>query len=451
MTAAGAAGGGRAPTADPAPADTGDGDTGGDDVAIHGAPHAHDVVIVADDVTGAGDTAVQFAEAGWTAELRLQPGGGDVQVVAVSSDSRACPDAEAAERVLQAAAGTRANRMFKKIDSTVRGPIRAELDALLGQLGPDAVAVVCPAFPGVGRTVVDGTVLVDGVPVGDTPVGRDPVTPVTESHLPTLLGAAQVRLDPAGGPADWAARLREAGPVVVVDAATDDDLDRLARALDVLGDGALPVGAAGLAGALARRWRPAAPATAPESAPAPTDPAAAVLVVVTSLHAAARAQVQALVDAGATHHRPTPDQLLDDGAWHALLEHLAHPPTATDTAASGPTTVVLSAPERGDTDVPPGLVAHRLAEAAAELVRTTEPAGLVVTGGDGARALLAGLGSSGIRLDATGTDAGAGVATGTVVGGRAEGLPIATKAGGFGESDVLITAADAVRRRRSDR
>ncbi|MBB3051577.1 uncharacterized protein YgbK (DUF1537 family) [Prauserella isguenensis] len=445
MTATGGTGVDSAPAGDPAI-----GDTGGDGVAIGGASRGHDVVIVADDVTGAGDTAVQFAEAGWTAELRLQPGGGDVQVVAVSSDSRACPDAEAAERALQAAAGTQADRMFKKIDSTVRGPIRAELDALLGQLGPDAVAVVCPAFPGVGRTIVDGTVLVDGVPVGDTPVGRDPVTPVTESHLPTLLGATQVRLDPAGDPAGWAARLREAGPVVVVDAATDDDLDRIARAIDALGERGLPVGAAGLAGALARRWRPTNPAAAPESAPAPTGPGGAVLVVVTSLHAAARAQVQALVDAGATHHRPTPDQLLDDGAWHALLERLSRPPAAgADTP--GPAAVVLSAPERGDTDVPPALVARRLADAAAELVRTTEPAGLVVTGGDGARALLAGLGSSGIRLDATGTDAGAGVATGTVVGGRAEGLPIATKAGGFGESNVLITAAHAVRRRRSDR
>ncbi|GAA1211184.1 four-carbon acid sugar kinase family protein [Prauserella alba] len=409
----------------------------------------HDVVIVADDVTGAGDTAVQFAEAGWTAELRLQPGTSEAQVVAVSSDSRACPASDAAARVRRTTAETPGVRMFKKIDSTVRGPIRAEVDALLEELGPEAVAVVCPAFPGVGRTVVDGTVLVDGVPVGDTPVGRDPVTPVTESHLPTLLGAPRVRLDPAGDPAEWATRVRESGPVVVVDAATDADLDRIAHAIGALGDDGLPVGAAGLAGALARRWRPSTPA-APVSAPAPADPGGTVLVVVTSLHAAARTQVQALLDGGATHHEPTPHQLLDDDAWQALLDSLpAAAATGADTAR--PRTIVLSAPERGETRVPPDLVARRLAEAAARLVRTITPAGLVVTGGDGARALLAGLGSSGIRLDTTGTGAGAGVATGTVVAGPAEGLPIATKAGGFGESDVLITAAHAVRRRRSDR
>ncbi|GAA1247819.1 four-carbon acid sugar kinase family protein [Prauserella halophila] len=417
------------------------------------APRDHgpcDVVIVADDVTGAGDTAVQFAESGWTAELRLQPGTSDAQVIAVSSDSRACTAGEAATRVRRAAAGTRGTRLFKKIDSTVRGPIRAEVDALLEELGQDAVAVVCPAFPGVGRTVVDGTVLVDDVPVSDTPVGRDPVTPVTESHLPTLLGAAQVRLDPAGGPAEWAAHLREAGRVVTTDATTDADLDRIARAVDALGEHGLPVGAAGLAGALARRWHPAVPAPAPTVDPAPAGADGTVLVVVTSLHAAARTQVQVLVDDGAAHHEPTPGQLLDDDAWHALLATLSGGPV-DGTATPRPRTTVLSAPERGGTDVPPDLVARRLADAAAELVRTDSPAGLVVTGGDGARALLDGLGSSGIRLDATGTGAGSGVATGTVVGGWAEGLPIATKAGGFGESDVLITAAQAVRRRRSDR
>lgn len=426
-----------------------------DDPQRHGRPH--DIVIVADDVTGAGDTAVQFAEVGWTAELRLRPGG-NAHVVAVSSDSRACSAADAAARVRQSVAATPGKRVFKKIDSTVRGHIRAEVDALLETLGPDVVAVVCPAFPAVGRTVVDGTVLVEGVPVGETPVGRDPVTPVTESHLPTLLDAPQVRLDPAGEPAEWAARLREAGRAVVVDAAADGDLDRIARAVDALGNRGLPVGAAGLAGALARRWRPAT-STTPEpedssdgldSCDDSGDSDGTVLVVVTSLHAASRAQVQALVDAGATHHRPTPEQVLDDDTWRGLFENLAPSPTDEE-ATRGSHIVVLSAPERDGTDVPPALVARRLAEAAVRLVRTTEPAGLVVTGGDGARALLAGLGSSGIRLEGTGTGAGAGVATGTVVGGDAAGMPIATKAGGFGRPDVLITAAHAVRRRRSDR
>ena len=91
-----------------------------------------DTVIVADDVTGAGDTAVQFAQEGWTAELRLRRGAdGDAQVVAVSTDSRACSEEDAAARVRAAVAQTPGTHVFKKIDSTLRGPIRAEIEALL--------------------------------------------------------------------------------------------------------------------------------------------------------------------------------------------------------------------------------------------------------------------------------------------------------------------------------
>ncbi|MFD2396549.1 four-carbon acid sugar kinase family protein [Prauserella oleivorans] len=374
-----------------------------------------DVVIIADDVTGAGDTAVQFSNAGWTAELKLRSGESDAQVVAVSTDSRPCSDADAAARVREAAKdllrgdGT---RVFKKIDSTVRGPIRAEIDALLDVLGPGTTAVVCPAFPGVGRTVVDGSLLVDGRPVSETSAGTDPVTPVTQSHVPTLLGAPLVRLDPDGSPAAWARRLRDAGRVVVVDAETDADLDRVARAVAELGESALPVGAGGLAGALAHHWRP-------------SERSRTVLVVVTSLHSAAREQARALAGTGATCHEPTARQLLDEGEWSSFsAEVLA-------SAAGQPDTLLLSAPERADEAVPPALVARRLADVAARVVRATGPAGLVVTGGDGARALLDHLDGTGIRLhgDGPGGQAGPGVALGTLVGGWAAGLPVATKAG----------------------
>lgn len=418
-----------------------------------------DTVIVADDVTGAGDTAVQFAQEGWTAELRLRRGAdGDAQVVAVSTDSRACSEEDAAARVRAAVAQTPGTHVFKKIDSTLRGPIRAEIEALLEASDPDVVAVVCPAFPAVGRTMTDGVLYVDGTPVGATSVGRDPVTPVTESHVPTLLGAPSLRLDPDEGPAAHAARLRKAGRIVVVDAATDADLDRIARAVHELGDRALPVGAAGLAGALARLRRPERPAHAP-APPAEPDhrQGAPVLVVVTSLHSAARGQIRALVDDGAEHHEPDPSAVLDDEAWRAFADAVTATARAADTADTADT-IVLSAPERGSgadgnvpPHVPPDLVAHRLADAAAHLMQARCPAGIVVTGGDGARALLERLEGTGIRLDTGHADVGQGVAVGSVVGGWADRLPVATKAGGFGEPDVLIRAARAVRRKRSTR
>ncbi|MFF0728461.1 four-carbon acid sugar kinase family protein [Streptomyces sp. NPDC004134] len=420
----------------------------------------YEVAIVADDLTGAGDTAVQFAAAGWPTLLRLggdrpgdaDGGGGDVSVVAITTDSRARPDAGAADLVRAATAGLLrggVTHLFKKVDSTLRGPVRAEIDAMLDALAPGTVALVCPAFPAVGRTVVDGVLLVEGRPVSETAAGRDPVTPVTVSHLPTLLDAPLVRLDPRGTPAAWAAEVRAAGSrIVVLDAASDGDLDRIARTVADLGEQALPVGSAGLAGPLAARWRPRAaqpPGTAPEARPGAVpagDPAGTALVVVTSLHDASRAQAEALAAHSAEHLRPTARDLTEDDAWAGFLDRVR-------TAAAGrPATLLLSTPDRGATAVDPELVARRLSDAAAHAVAAGAVTGLVATGGDGARAVLERLGGTGIRLHDT---VEPGVPLGVVVGGPAAGLPVATKAGGFGSPDVLIKAAQAVRTERSHR
>ncbi|MEO3850126.1 four-carbon acid sugar kinase family protein [Streptomyces sp. B8F3] len=422
----------------------------------------YDVAIVADDLTGAGDTAVQFAEAGWPTLLRLggdRPEGadegdgsdGDVSVVAITTDSRARPDAGAADLVRHATTGLLrrgVTHLFKKVDSTLRGPVRAEIDAMMDVLAPGTVALVCPAFPAVGRTVVDGVLLVDGRPVGETAVGRDPVTPVTVSHLPTLLDAPLVRLDPQGTPATWAAEVRAAGSrIVVLDAANENDLDRIARTVADLGEQALAVGSAGLAGPLAARWRPReaqTPATCRER-PGPAqgaDTADTALVVVTSLHDASRAQAETLADHSAEHLRPTVRELADADAWAGFLARVR-------TAAAGrPAALLLSTPDRDATAVDPELVARRLSDAAAHARAAGAVAGLVATGGDGARAVLERLGGTGIRLHDT---VEPGVPLGVVVGGPAAGLPVATKAGGFGSPDVLIKAAQAVRTKRSHR
>ena len=131
------------------------------------------IAIVADDLTGSGDTAVQFVRAGWSTHLSI--GGADealagpatagVEVLAVTTNSRALASEAAAAvvrdnvRRLRAAGVT---RLYKKVDSTLRGAFKAEVDAAREAWGADAIAVVCPAFPATGRTVEDGVLMVGG-------------------------------------------------------------------------------------------------------------------------------------------------------------------------------------------------------------------------------------------------------------------------------------------------
>jgi uncharacterized protein YgbK (DUF1537 family) len=384
------------------------------------------VAVVADDLTGAGDTAVQFLRAGWSTELQLSPAPSTAEVVAVSTDSRALPAeraAHAADEAVRRLRGAGAARLYKKVDSTLRGPIRAEIDATLAAWSPGAVAVVCPAFPATGRTVRDGVLLVDGVEVHRTAVGRDPVTPVTESRIAVLLGAEHVRLTGGDARAD-AELLRAGGPVVVADAETEEDLDRLAAAVTALGPDAVPVGSAGLASRLARSW-------AGQESPAPA------LVVVTSLHQTARGQVEELVaDPRTRIEQPEPGDLADEEAWLSWTRRALErfDPSTAHTA--------LVAPEDRDGQLDPAAVARRMGEFAAALAGRHELSGFVVTGGDGARALTRALEARAIAL--TG-EVAPGIPIGTLSGGPRHGRAIVTKAGGFGSPSALLEAAEAVR------
>ncbi|GAA1461856.1 four-carbon acid sugar kinase family protein [Nocardiopsis exhalans] len=384
------------------------------------------VAVIADDLTGAGDTAAQFLHAGWRTELQLDPADSDSEVVAVSTDSRALPAERAAEAAAEATLRLRAagaDRLYKKVDSTLRGPLRAEIDAVLAAWSPDAVAVVCPAFPANGRTVRDGVLLVDGTEVHRTAVGTDPVTPVAQSRIAALLGAEHVRITGKDAEAD-AALLRAAAPVAVVDAETDEDLARVAAAVVALGPDAVPVGSAGLAARLAHTWRPA---REPEPA----------LIVVTSLHQTTRGQVAELAADGATLlEQPDPSDLADDSAWRAWGEGFLD---RFDPAA--PRTALVAPEDRGG-GLDPAVVARVFGALAARTAARHELSGFVVTGGDGARALTAALAARAITL--TG-EVSPGIPIGTLSGGPHNGRAIVTKAGGFGSPTALLEAADAVR------
>jgi D-threonate/D-erythronate kinase len=387
------------------------------------------VGIVADDLTGAADTAAQFVRAGWDTELQLRPGRCAAQAIAITTDSRGLSGGEAALEVAAAVEhlrGAGATHLYKKMDSTLRGQIRAEVQATLESWSPQAIAVVCPAFPAMGRTISGGRVYVGGVLVTETAAARDPVTPVTESHLPTLLGATHIARAATESSRQLAGRLGSSGRVVVVDAGSEHDLQQLAEAVVQLGPNAVPVGSAGLARHIATAWavgRPAPPA----------------VVIVTSLQDAARSQVLALAAAGADHVEPAPGDLVDDVAWMRWSSRVLAEFDQVKLA------LLLTAPSDRSRNLAPALIPRRFAELASRLLHMTRPAGLVVTGGDGARALFRALHATGIKLR---DEVTTGVPFGTLVDGQADGMSVVTKAGGFGSADVLIQAVHAIRLRR---
>ena len=86
--------------------------------------------------------------------------------------------------------------------------------------------------------------------------------------------------------------------------------------------------------------------------------------------------------------------------------------------------------------------AEQVAETFADLVEREEWDVLGLIGGDGARAALGRLDASAIRIVDTMLE---GIPLGIVLGGRANGMPVFTKAGGFGAEDALVRVVERIR------
>ena len=143
--------------------------------------------IIADDLTGAMDGSGYIACRGFSTLIILDMGvSSTADVVVINTDSRADDASTAREKVKQAVRNLVGRMIYKKIDSTLRGNIGVELEAVREELAFKK-AIVAPSFPAMGRTTVGGILLLDGVRVSQTQFARDPICPVEESHIPSLL------------------------------------------------------------------------------------------------------------------------------------------------------------------------------------------------------------------------------------------------------------------------
>jgi len=205
--------------------------------------------ILADDLTGANATAALLKREGLPTHTHLFAN--PPRAAAPSSlwedgahvldlDTRELTAGETAARLAVATGwlGETPDLLGLRIDSTLRGPIPASIDALLA--GRRHLALVVPAFPASGRTTRDGIHCVFGVPLAETQVAHDPHCPVTNSHVAEWIGG---RMAAASGMlnldtirhghravATRLVRCMAAGArAVFCDAETDHDIEEIAR------------------------------------------------------------------------------------------------------------------------------------------------------------------------------------------------------------------------------
>lgn len=409
------------------------------------------VLIVADDLSGAADSAAALAPRASTAvALRAAAEWPPADVVSVDTDSRYLPAPDAAAAC--AAVARRAaphSLVYKKIDSTLRGHIGPETASILsvlaagGERGPGPgrfLAVLAPAFPATGRTVLDGQVHVDGERLDLRHPQRQPLCAQLRS---AGLEVARLSLSELRGDRPETSLRAMAGHVdaVVVDALTDEDLARTVRACTGLR--VLLAGSGGLAHHLPLPGTAAAADTADEANTADAANAAGVvnevdgagpgrdeapaLFCVGSRSDTAHAQLRALLEGTAALPVPVPPDARKTGTAARRVSAALE---------DGRDVVVFPDPE---TPVQP----HRAGEIAAALASVTSAglgaAGtLVATGGETARAVLRDAGVDTLHVLG---EPEPGVVRMSAPGG----LRVITKAGSFGDDGTLLRTAPSLR------
>ncbi|QYN38108.1 4-hydroxythreonine-4-phosphate dehydrogenase PdxA [Pseudonocardia sp. DSM 110487] len=365
-----------------------------------------ELFVIADDLSGAAETAAVLGPTALGAAARVVlAGGGRPPRVApgltvVDLDSRSATPADAARAVRDAiAAAPPGARIVKKIDSLLRGNLAAEI----GALAAARPVVLALALPVAERTVRDGVVHLSGIPLHETNAWRIEPVPAPSSVAAalaplrtTVLGLDAVRGDVAGA---LATALRQA-PVVICDATTDADLDALAAAALARPDVVL-AGSGGFAAAIGRHLvsgyaRDGSRIRSRHSS---------VLVVVGSAAEIAARQVE---------------RLLADGAREIRL------PLGGERLEPGVTVLRPAAVTGAD----PRVVVAELARAVADLDPGPDGADLVLTGGETARRVLDELGIDELEPLAQ-------IGHGAVRSRTADGRHVVTRPGSFGGVDSL--------------
>ncbi len=429
----------------------------------HRQKSGNKIVIIADDLTGANDTGVQFAKQGLKTIVLMYvpaaPSELDEDVLVVDTQSRALSPTEAYQKVTETALLFK-NRdqfqtLYKKIDSTLRGNLGTEVDAIMDACGLE-LAIVAPAFPANGRMTVGGCHFLGNAPLEATEISRDPLCPVTESHIPTLMakqtkravGHIGIKSVMAGteGILDAMRQLSAAGrKVLVCDAWLEEHLKMIALAAVGLARPVLWVGSAGLA-----EYVPMALGLGAASADKKP-----VVVIAGSVSNVTRGQVAMLRQrTDLAYIEASPWAFLKPATAQAETDRCYH--AALDAIRAGKDVVIVS----GDTDemvartkeagLSLGLSSRQTSEAVASALgglcrRITLNAplgGLVLTGGDIAVSCCSLLSASGISVL---REVAPGIPVGVLKGGQCSGLKVVTKAGAFGAEDALCRAVDSLR------
>ncbi|GET05739.1 hypothetical protein SY212_07690 [Ligilactobacillus agilis] len=394
-------------------------------------------LIIADDFTGSNDTGVQLRKKGFPIDVLLFPTNKKLSnSIVLDTESRLLSSKDAYQKVKKMTKSVVENNEFrfiyKKIDSTLRGNIATEIKAVADVTHPDKI-VIAPAFPKIGRTTLNGRHYLNKVPLLETEIVNDPLTPIWTDNLIELLQndfKDNIALHPASNFDDkkWSEYT-----IHVFDIQNDNDLIHLTNILKEFQEKILFVGSAGLAEYLFEKER------------LPT------LSVVGSISEVSLEQMNFAESKGIYSVNVELNDLLNDSKIDKYSRII------TNSLQQNGDTILTVTRKRSDYTKTIELfnslgildkkeisriIRESLAKITTSAMSKTPIAGLFLTGGDTAIEIINECNSTGCQII---SEIEPGIVQSTLLGGDFDGMKIITKAGAFGKKDSLYNSIQTLK------
>ncbi|MBE0069324.1 four-carbon acid sugar kinase family protein [Thermoanaerobacterium thermosaccharolyticum] len=389
-------------------------------------------IVFADDFTGANDTGVQFKKRGIETYVTLYPEYVNKNSsFVIDTETRDMNFDEAYNKVKEAAkilGKYDFKYVYKKVDSTLRGNIGAEIKAIEDEYKPDII-IFAPAYPDNNRTTLNGIQLMNGVPITKTEIANDPKKPVKQDNIKILLEneikekVIHYYLNDVRSNNFNFSQAR----VFSFDILTNNDMISVIASVLQLNKKVLWVGSAGLANALLKVLFPLKP----------------VLSIVGSISEVSRKQVQYLAANGSKIIKIDISSVILNNDIKDIINE------SINSINEGNDTVLVTALSQNDY-----INAIKVGEAngmkkedvsrfaqsiigkiSKEIITKVNISGVFLTGGDTAISFIKSLNSTGSKII---DELLPGIPLMELCGEICDGLKVVTKAGAFGTDDSIL-------------
>ncbi len=412
-------------------------------------------LLIADDLTGGADAGAQFAKKNLrTLLISLQKKkqisfqdyvSQDIDVLVINTDSRSKSPEEAHQLILNLLTDYEEGLfpiLYKKIDSTLRGNIGSEIDAILEKT-KNRLCFIAPSYPEQNRTLVGGIMIVGEKPLALTEIARRTAVPIQESHVYKLLqnqsrnrvgwiDLTHVATSPEDLKRAVETEIHKGNRVIIFDAVSRQDLKNIAEAGFLFEKKPLFVGSAGLAEEVAQQLR----LPRKESLPRKVKSYQNIFLISGTASSVTHQQLDQLTGKGIPSYELPLRLTLEDwsktkGEREKLIEKIANSLSRGICIFRSPQEMLN--PKESTDRITKILATVALAVLKKSQIHPTTLA-LLLTGGETAQHMINGLEPKEIEIEGELLE---GIVKGHLVGGDWNGVTIVTKAGAFGKEDAL--------------